>query len=173
MHSAELWEALGTGVVDVAITREIVADSSVATSVLFSEPFMVGLPPSHRARNEAAVQLGDMAQDPFVLFHRAAAPRLHAQIVGLCAHAGFEPNITEELDDWPTILALVRSDFGVTILPESATFGAPEGAVFKPIAAGAATTETFVCCRRGTENSAARALVRWLAEASDQLGISV
>lgn len=169
MHSGELWQALGAGIVDVAITRESAADASIVSSVLFSEPFLVGMPASHRATSEQAVDLADLAQDSFVLFHRAAAPRLHAQIVGLCAHAGFEPDVTEELDDWPTILALVRADFGVTILPESATFGAVEGAVFKEISSGAAITDTFVCYRRSNEHAAAGALVNWLREASARL----
>jgi LysR substrate binding domain len=62
------------------------------------------LPKGHPASARAAVFVKHLADEPFVLFHRAGAPELFDGIVGLCSRAGFTPRVVNEADLMQTVL---------------------------------------------------------------------
>lgn len=64
-------------------------------------------------------ELGRLADEPFVLFPRELAPGLHAQVMALCAGAGFEPRVIQESRELYTTVSLVEAGVGVTLVPAS------------------------------------------------------
>jgi DNA-binding transcriptional LysR family regulator len=58
-----------------------------------------------------------LADEPFVLFHRAGPPELLDGIVTLCSRAGFTPRVVNEADMMQTVLTLVEAGEGVALVP--------------------------------------------------------
>lgn len=69
----------------------------------------------HRLAGRAHCSMADLQNEEWVLATDSALGRL---VVGLCAAAGFEPNITASVTDVSTAVGLVGLDWGVTIAPE-------------------------------------------------------
>ena len=119
MHSAPQLDALRTGLIDVALTREVPADRRIRTEVILREPFVAALPESHRLASESNISVAELAAEPFILFRREIAPALHDQILGICSTGGFVPRVVQQADEWHTIFAFVRSGLGITLPPAS------------------------------------------------------
>jgi DNA-binding transcriptional LysR family regulator len=78
------------------------------------------------------VKLATLADEPFVLFPRRAAPGLYDLAVGRCAAAGFVPRIEQEAIQMPTIVSLVAAGMGVSLVPASLAHMGRTGVVYRP-----------------------------------------
>jgi DNA-binding transcriptional LysR family regulator len=67
----------------------------------------------------APVPLESLAALPFVLRPRGRGSSFYEQVYDLCGLAGFSPRLSQEANEAPTILGLVASGLGLTILPAS------------------------------------------------------
>lgn len=111
--------APGTGLVGVAAT---------------TEPVGLALPSDHRLADAPAVDLRQVADDPFVLFPRELEPQTYDRYVQACVHAGFAPNIAQQATGLPTILGLVASGLGVAFVAASVAANLSRtGVVFRPL----------------------------------------
>ena len=115
MHSAQQWEALRSGLIDVSVTRELGSGRAIRCEILGRQPFVALVPSSHRLAGKSRIALSELADEPFVLFNPPVAPGLYHQIHALCIRAGFTPRIAQEASEWYTVLGFVRAGFGVTI----------------------------------------------------------
>jgi DNA-binding transcriptional LysR family regulator len=115
MHSAQQPEALRSGLVDVAVTRELPSERSMKSEIFGYQRFVALVPDGHRLAQRNAIGLADLAPETFVLFNPAVAPGLHHQINALCIRAGFTPKVGQVSDEWYTVLGFVRAGVGVTI----------------------------------------------------------
>ena len=87
---------------------------------LYREPMLAALPASRKVRTKR-VRIADLANEPFVLYHRDGASGLFDTIVGMCNDAGFPPRVEYEADRVQTVLSLVEAEEGVSIVPASVT----------------------------------------------------
>jgi DNA-binding transcriptional LysR family regulator len=133
MHSGVQWEALKSGTIDAAITREVRPDDAISRSLIVSEKFVAVLPKSHALGRNRIVLTRNLALEPFIVSRRAVAPVLHDQIIAICVTAGFMPKIVQEADEWHTVFGFVRSGFGVAIAPEGLTRLGWRGVAFRPL----------------------------------------
>jgi DNA-binding transcriptional LysR family regulator len=118
--------ALEAGELDVGFVREPPETPGVALETVMREPLVVAVSAAHRlARAQAAGAplslelLGSLAADPFVLFPEELAPGLHAQVMDLCARAGFAPRVVQASRELYTTVSLVEAGVGVTVVPAS------------------------------------------------------
>jgi DNA-binding transcriptional LysR family regulator len=61
-----------------------------------------------------------VADEDFVMYERAWAPGFHDLIFGMLRDAGIVPNVTQTAGEVPTLISLVHSHMGITIMPLSA-----------------------------------------------------
>ena len=97
------------------------------------EPMQVALPESHPLAGADAVRLADLAGARFVLFPRPMGESLHDTITNACRAAGFEPLRGQEAQQFPSIINLVASGLGVSLVPASLTQVRVAGVRFRPI----------------------------------------
>jgi len=148
LHSGEQLERLRAGVLDVGILREPVVDDAFTVRELVREPFVSLLPARHRLARRAAIRVGALAREPFVLFPRATAPALYDQIRSVCAEAGFAPAIGAEAREWHTIMGLVAAGFGVSVAPAGVGRLRLPGAVARPLLPAVRRAALFLCHTR-------------------------
>ena len=162
MHSGAQWDALLSGAIDVAVTREARDDPRIASALFERQRLAAIVGAAHPMAGDGPLPLRALADEPFVLFAAPVAPSLHAQIVGLCAAAGFRPRIVDEADEWYTVLTFVAAGMGVTIAPEPLARLAWPGLSFRALAEPDASTSIRLCWNPARASPAARLLAAWL-----------
>lgn len=133
MPTSEQLTALLRGDLDVGFVRGADADPRLHVELFAREPLLIALHADHPGAGAARVPLASLAHDPWVLFPRAIAPRLHEQVIRLCRQAGFTPNVVQESREVYTTVGLVGAGVGVTIVPETVRRMSRAGVVYKSI----------------------------------------
>ncbi len=118
--------------IDICIFRLSQEDPAIRSELLQQEKIVIALPSTHRLAACDHLALGDFANDPFVAFESQRS-RLAEYLLQLCTQAGFTPQVSHQVTEAQTLLALVKAGFGVALLPESTASMAPQGVVFKPL----------------------------------------
>jgi DNA-binding transcriptional LysR family regulator len=145
-------EALRAGTVDVALSREPLPASGVATLPVLVEPFLAALPGDHPLARRRRLAVAALRDEPFVLFPRAVAPGLYQQLARIFRQGGFDPRVVQEADEWQTILSLVEAGIGITLIPASLR-GQRAGALAFPALAGVSIRTTTAACYREPESA--------------------
>lgn len=133
MPTSEQLTALLRGDLDVGFVRGADTDPRLHVELFAREPLLIALHRDHPSAGAARVPLASLAYDPWVLFPRAIAPRLHEQVIRLCRQAGFTPNVVQESREVYTTVGLVGAGVGVTIVPETVRRMSRKGVVYKTI----------------------------------------
>jgi DNA-binding transcriptional LysR family regulator len=135
MHTHEQMEAFQVGKIDVGFTRPLEPphDRTLRSELLLNDPILVALPIDHPLA-PGPVTMDALATERFVTADRRANPSLFASILGLCARAGFSPNLVNSSATWSGVLTLVESGEGVALVPSGVRYLATPGVVFAEIA---------------------------------------
>jgi DNA-binding transcriptional LysR family regulator len=105
-----LHEAVSQRIVEML--REEALDVGVVRTPLLQPSAVRSL----TARERAA--LGEMRDQPFVMYAAGDASGLHSAAMAACQSAGFMPAISQEASQITTVLALVAAGLGVALVPE-------------------------------------------------------
>jgi DNA-binding transcriptional LysR family regulator len=120
LYPVELDKACDRGEIDIAITRPLSLERSKSrqSRLLLHDPLIAVLPRSRKLKNKK-IRLAELADERFILFHRAGAPVVFDTIVGACRSQGFSPRVENEPNSMQTILSLVEAEEGVAVVPAS------------------------------------------------------
>ncbi|WP_069870841.1 LysR family transcriptional regulator [Streptomyces malaysiensis] len=94
-------------------------DRNLASTAISREPLVAALPPDHRLAAQRKIQVGDLADEPFVLVGGHSGQGLREIILEQCRRGGFVPHIVQEAALIQTIAGLVASGVGVALIPAS------------------------------------------------------
>lgn len=116
--SARIVQMVEDDALDIGLVRTPLLRSSSANMVVLErDRFIVALPHGNRLVNKASLALGDLADEPFIMYTRTEAAGLHSAAMLACQYAGFLPRIAQEAVQVQTVLALVESGLGVALVP--------------------------------------------------------
>lgn len=82
---------------------------------LLDDPYLAVLPKGHRLAARRSVELGELAEEPWV-GSEWPGPCLDAQL-DACEAAGFRPRFAVESEDYVTAQGFVAAGLGVTLIP--------------------------------------------------------
>jgi DNA-binding transcriptional LysR family regulator len=69
---------------------------------------------------DGTIAIKRLSGESFVLLHRQSSPWLYDEVLALCRREGqFSPHVVSEADNVPTVLLLVESGIGVSLLSGS------------------------------------------------------
>ncbi|WP_019450954.1 LysR substrate-binding domain-containing protein [Cupriavidus sp. BIS7] len=106
--------------------REVLADRLVAVLPL-GHPLV-------KSKTQEQIDISELSAERFLLFPRGLGCGLFDHVTTLCNRSGFAPNVAQEAREATTIIGLVASGAGVSVLPEIyARTGIP-GVAYRPIA---------------------------------------
>jgi DNA-binding transcriptional LysR family regulator len=77
------------------------------------------VPSSHKLAKRKKVRLREVSGQDFVMYERTYAPGFHDLIFGMLRDAGIVPNVCQTAGEMPTLISLVASGTGISILPIS------------------------------------------------------
>jgi DNA-binding transcriptional LysR family regulator len=155
LNSQDQVQALLREELDLGLVHSDRLPPTLASRLLYSEPFLCCLPAAHPASRQPEVALDSLRDEPFILFSRRGSPDYHARIIELCRRHGFFPRLQHEGRHWLSVVSLVAQGLGVSLVPAAFARAGLPGAVFRPVAEGLAGSELFAIWRRD-ESSALR-----------------
>jgi LysR family hca operon transcriptional activator len=162
--SPELAGALMRGKVDVAFLRREKDAPGITFKPLIEEPLVAVLPAGHRLAAAQTVRLADMADEIYIAPTRVA-PALKAAIESFAAKSGVALQPRYDAENLSSVLSLVASTGGVTLLPLYVTLMLPAGIVVRPFQGAVPTIELMLGYSRSNTSPL---LKRFLAQ-SDQM----
>jgi DNA-binding transcriptional LysR family regulator len=104
--------------------------------VQLTENWLVAMPLGHRLAGSDLIAVSGLADEDFVTAHAEFGPGCHQQTQEMFAAAGVRPRIVGRAFRRLTILMLVHSGAGVTLVPGSFASGALDGIVTRPLNSG-------------------------------------
>jgi DNA-binding transcriptional LysR family regulator len=96
---------------DVAIPSDIVIEE------WYRAPLVAAMASDHPLAKKRSIVIGDLRDQPFIMYPRESGVGLYWQVLRLCASAGFRPQIAREVQELTTIVGLVDAGVGIAIVP--------------------------------------------------------
>ncbi|MGY3904837.1 LysR substrate-binding domain-containing protein [Aeromonas lusitana] len=126
-------QAVLEGELDLAITMLPTKEEGALSALeLDCYPIQVVLPDLPRWRDRTEIRLGDLKEEPFLLYTQAFT--LSERLEQACQQAGFTPQVAARSSQWDFLTAMVRSGMGVAFLPEPICRRlTPDGLVLRPL----------------------------------------
>ena len=144
-------QMLETGSLDIGFPRlPIGGHSTLDVVTVHREPFVLVVPSSHKLAKRKSVRLREVADEDFVMYERTWAPGFHDLMFGILRDAGIVPNVTQTAGEVPTLISLVASGMGVTIMPASAVKHSVASVVACNIVDRIPISEIGIAVRKGT-----------------------
>lgn len=112
-------KALEQDQIDIGFMRSNKVSSEMNIKSVYEENFSLVLPEDHHINESNFVNLGQLANEPFILYPNESSPMYFQQILNLCSEYNFSPNITHRAIHGATIFKLVENGMGLSIIPNS------------------------------------------------------
>jgi DNA-binding transcriptional LysR family regulator len=93
---------------------------------VFETGFQVAVPAQSQLASRRTVKMQELANEPFILIARDAAPAHYDRCITLCRTAGFEPRIAEIAGTANAQLSLVAAGTGCAIVTSASELWKPE-----------------------------------------------
>lgn len=149
-------EALEQGQIDLGLMRPSRRGETLEHRCVASESLMAAIPADHPLAASRSLHLTDFHDQSMVMYAPDEARYFH-DLVNQVLHAQqVFPRHEQHVGQVHSVLALVRSGFGVAMVPESASRLHYEGIVYRPIGGLAPTkpVELHLVWRRDNDNPA-------------------
>jgi DNA-binding transcriptional LysR family regulator len=148
-YTTRLVERLHAEELDAVFIRPGGTDpENVRSHFLDEEPMMIVLPSGHPHADAKMLPLDALADEPFVLFPRAAGVRFFDDIITACRRCGFEPILGQPAPQITSIANLVAVELGVSVVPAAIARIRVPGVSYIPIAGEAPKARLTLVTRR-------------------------
>lgn len=155
---------LDTRRTDVGILRTPVRTSGLEWRVLYDDPLAIVLPAGHPLAKGHRVRLEELRHETHVVFPQNSGSVVDEQAARMYRDAGYMPRRRVEVTETATVIGLVGSGLGVTVMPRSTELLGIRGVRFFEVE-GAARTQVVLAWRSGEENPVRERFVDVLAAA--------
>jgi DNA-binding transcriptional LysR family regulator len=156
-NTPRLIEGVKDGSYDVVFLRPGAAGSAeLQEKLLVEEAMVVVLPTDHPLAKSDTVQLAALRDESFILLPIAAGPILHDEIYAACQSAGFEPSLSQMAPQIGSVINLVATGLGVSLVPECMRCMQVPGVVFRSLAGKGPVARLAVSFRRGESAATVR-----------------
>ena len=119
LKNEEQADALSAGQIDIGFVRSVPDRKDIFATEVFKEPFALILPLNHHLANKKRVLVKELSGEPFIGLTYDCAPKLCDAITDICRQSGFLPKVAHETSQINSIVRLVESGLGYSIVPLS------------------------------------------------------
>lgn len=135
LETAEQWELLKSGKLDMGFMRPLYTDmEKFSTLLVLREKYLLAMPESHPLARKERISGKDLENQEIILFARDVNPPAYDHLSTiLSVECGQMPRFRQDCRNKNSMLALVQADFGIALLPESCCRGLDKHIVTKPV----------------------------------------
>ncbi len=159
----ELIEQIQDGVLDIALMAVPVEGQGLVMSELFREPLSLAVPDDHELAGLPQVDLRQLAPERLLVLKEGHC--LRDETLTVCQRARVKFAGQFEADQFASIFELIRSGFGVSIVPEMARPSA-QGCSLVPLVQKASRRIGFIRLERHFVSKPIEAFIAFLREAA-------
>ena len=138
---------LRRGQLDLALLALPVAGDDLECCPLFEEPFLLATSASHPLADRPSVSVDCLAEHPLLLLDEGHC--LREQALDFCKMNALEESRDFRATSLPTLMQMVSTDLGITLVPEMAMQDAPRSLRFIPFDPPAPHRSIGLVWRRG------------------------
>jgi len=142
---------LHDGRLDLGVMRNTPLPADLRHQLLLSEPLYAVVHKAHPLADADKISVTDLASEPFVFFDPQGGTALYSDILALLHRYHIKPYITQEVGEAMTILGLVATGLGVSILPASFRRARLADLVWLPLMEEDAISELWLVWSAGRE----------------------
>ena len=113
-----LLEHLHNGRADLVVLALPVRGEELLCEELFQEPLFAAIPQKHRLAKRKSISLGEIRDEPFLLLKEGHCFR--ENVLSACRRSRVHPNVVFESGQFSTILSMVATGMGVSVVPAMA-----------------------------------------------------
>ena len=111
-------DKLRAGKLDIGIVRTSVDEAAdLDITDIQADDLIAAVPKGHPLAGRRRVALGELRNEPFIIFSQDYVPGLRAAVDKACNAAGFAPRLAQEATQAQTMIGLVGSGLGVALVP--------------------------------------------------------
>jgi len=100
---------------------------------LLSYPVCVIMNSDHPLSRKESIDFGELRDENFIMLERVEAPHTYDYVISLCEGHGFTPKIVKQTARIESVLLLIESGSGITVLPKYLVEYATPSLQFKDI----------------------------------------
>jgi DNA-binding transcriptional LysR family regulator len=165
LSSEEQVEAMRARRLDLGVIRPpVTGTESLALRVIWSEPFVIALPQTHRLAKQKRIALESLSEESFLQVPRRLGPGFYDEMMRVCAQAGFAPKVVQEARSTQTIVSLISGGMGVSIVPGSLQSYQRAGVVYRPLKPPVPKTDLAVIWQPEDSRPALRSFLKIIWE---------
>ncbi|ARF50349.1 LysR family transcriptional regulator [Pantoea stewartii] len=135
---------LHEGKLDLGVMRNTPLPADLHHQLLLQEPLCAVVHKAHPLASAGKISLQALASEPFVFFDPQVGTALYSEILDLLQRYQIKPYITQEVGEAMTILGLVATGLGVSILPASFSHARLTNVVWLPLEEPDALSEMWL-----------------------------
>ena len=147
-------EALEHNAIDIGFLWPLSSRIPLKYKTVLRDPLMAVVPADHPLAAKKQIALADLADQPFIMHTQGQGKYLYSLINGLFISSGIPPRYVQHVDHVLTVVCLVRSGMGVSIVPTSTSRLRFDDVVFLPLADREVFTEGRMAWRPDHQNPA-------------------
>jgi len=164
-------DAFDDGRIQLGFSRPLPANrrEEFEEEVVYIDQLVIALSETHPLAKQRVIRLKSLAGEPFVQFHRRGAPGLFDEVIATCRRAGFSPRIINEPNFMATVMTLVESGLGVSLIPYCVRTLNRAHVVIRPISPISARIPLCVAWRKSEKSPIIAAFLDNLRAATVQI----
>jgi DNA-binding transcriptional LysR family regulator len=170
MTSLDQLNGLHYRTLDVGVVRRSggAVPSGIVLEKWYRSPLVAAMTNDHSLAKRRTIGIGDLRDQPLIMYPRDSGIGLYWQVIRLCAAAGFRPQIVREVQELTTIIGLVDAGVGIAIVPVDTRSIRLAGVAYVPLRDKEAFSTLYLAFRERDRNAHLRGL---LAKLRDRPGI--
>jgi DNA-binding transcriptional LysR family regulator len=161
MTSLDQLNGLNYRTLDAGILRK--SDASVPSGILVEEwyraPLVAAMANDHPLTKRRVIRIGDLRDQPLIMYPRESGIGLYWQVLRLCSSAGFRPQIVREVQELTTIIGLVDAGVGIAVVPADTRSIHLDGVTYVPLRDKDAFSTLYLAYRERDRNAHLRGLL--------------
>ncbi|MCW5702876.1 MAG: LysR family transcriptional regulator [Bradyrhizobium sp.] len=154
--------------IDIGFIILPVDNNAIATRVLLRDKLTVALPSGHPLTRQKTISVNELSGSDFLVFPRSRNFGFYNKVIDLCTHAGFMPNIVQEISPLESQIGLVAAGVGVAIVPSVAQKFRLTEVEFRPLRERTAYVEFAMAWRKSNTSPAVRAFIEVVSKVKIQ-----
>lgn len=154
INTRQQLEPLSDGRLDLGVMRNTQLPDNLDHQLLLREPLCALVHRAHPLAQQRSISLQALANEPFVFFDPQVGTALYSDILALLQRHNIQPWINQEVGEAMTILGLVATGLGVSILPASFQRVRLAEVVWLPLEEQDALSEMWLVWAKQTEPGA-------------------
>ena len=166
INTAEQIKLLHSSSIDVGFHYSGAQDPLLTCRRLTQAPLMVVLPKKHALANRKSLDIRELAQEPFIANTRSTEPVVLDAFISLCHSAGFSPKIAQEAGQVQTVLGLVASGLGTSLLPDYIKNIRRPGVQYIPLSGPCPTVKLAIVWRSDNSSELIKSFVNVIESSS-------